>query len=100
METAYTWLMNNGYEDIAKVIDEIITEWKLNGKKTRRNWWEKLSGDKKGNPKRVGEREIPILRAAQIRQGVTISKNAICRNENERIPEIRKNNRWVKNKSE
>lgn len=96
METAHSWLIKNGYEDIANLIDEIMKKWKSQGKKTRRNWWEKLCGDRKGNPTKVGKREIPILRAAQIRQGFPVSKNALCRNENERPPEIISNTRWNK----
>lgn len=96
METAHSWLMKNGYEDIANLIDEIMKEWKLQGKKTRRNWWEKLCGDKNGNPTKVGKQEIPVLRAAQIRQGLPISKNALCRNEDEKPPEIITNTRWSK----
>lgn len=96
METAHSWLMKNDYEDIANLIDEIMKDWKLQGKKTRRNWWEKLCGDKNGNPTKIGKHEIPVLRAAQIRQGVPISKNALCRNEDEKPPVIRANTRWNK----
>jgi hypothetical protein len=35
-----------------------------------------------------------VLKAAQIRKGVPITQNAICRNENEVIPEIAKTGRW------
>lgn len=94
METANSWLKKNGYEDVALLIDEIMQDWKKKGNKTRRNWWEKLCGDKKGNPKKVAGREIPVLRAAQIRQSVPITENAICRNENEEVPKILTNTRW------
>lgn len=96
METAHSWLMKNGYEDVAKLIDEIMNDWKSKGNETRRNWWGKLCGDKKGNPLKLGGKEMPILRAAQIRQGMPITKNAICRNENEKAPEIMTNTRWTK----
>ncbi|HCE58072.1 MAG TPA: hypothetical protein DER09_09670 [Prolixibacteraceae bacterium] len=88
--TARSWLIENGYEDIAKIIDEIMEEWKIQGIGTRRNWWEKLCGSKGGKPLKVLGREIPILRAAQIRKGYPITENAICRNENEIVPLINK----------
>lgn len=94
METANSWLRKNGYEDIADLIDKLMADWKAKGNHTRRNWWDKLCGDKKGNPQKINGVEIPVLRAAQIRQGVPITKSAICRNENEIIPEIRHNTRW------
>lgn len=88
--TARSWLIENGYDDIAMLIDEILEEWKKNGNKTRRNWWDKLCGGKNGVPLKVGSIEIPILRAAQIRKGYPVTKNAICRNENEIVPVITK----------
>lgn len=88
--TARSWLVENGYDDIALIIDEIMEEWKKNGNGTRRNWWDKLCGSKDGKPLIVSGREIPILRAAQIRKGYPITKNAICRNENEIVPCIKK----------
>lgn len=96
MQTAQTWLKENGYEDVAQIITEILLEWKKNGIKTRRNWWDYLCGDKKGNRKKVAGRELPVLRAAQIRQGVPITKSAICRNENETPPSIWENTKWNK----
>lgn len=96
MDSAISWLKKNGYDDIAVMLEEIMVEWKQQGKKTRRNWWEKLCGDKNGNPVNVSRRAIPVLRAAQIRQGKTVTKNAIFRNENEIAPRIRENTRWNK----
>jgi hypothetical protein len=84
--TARSWLIENGYDDIAQQIDDILEEWKKNGNGTRRNWWDKLCGGKNGIPLKVGGKEIPILRTAQIRKGYPVTKNAICRNENEPIP--------------
>lgn len=98
METANSWLKKNGYEDIALIIDGIMLEWKKQGNKTRRNWWEKLCGDRNGNSKKIAGREIPVLRAAQIRQGKAVTENAICRNEDEEIPKILTNTRWNKNR--
>lgn len=63
--TARDWLIENGYKDVAQLIDDIMLEWKKQGKKTRRNWWEKLCGDKNGKSKIVSGRKISVLRAAQ-----------------------------------
>ena len=94
MQSALSWLKENGYNDVAETISEIQSEWKERGIKTRRNWWDYLCGDKKGNPKKVAGRELPVLRAAQIRQGKSITENAICRDENEIPPEIWINTKW------
>jgi DNA adenine methylase len=76
---AKQWLLQNEYEDVAALIDEVMDEWKAEGKHTRRNWWEILAGDLKGNPRVVAGREFPVLRAAQVRQGVPVTPNAISR---------------------
>jgi hypothetical protein len=77
------WLLKNDYADIAKIIDEILLDWKKRGVQTRRNWWDILAGDKNGNSRNINGRQIPVLKAAQVRQGVKITKNAICKNEDE-----------------
>ena len=93
------WLYENDYKDVLEIIDEIMLEWKKEGNKQRRNWWEILAGDKHGTPRKIAGREIPVLRAAQIRKGIKITENALCRNENENPPiPINKNNRWIKSK--
>lgn len=91
---ARQWLRENNYSDVAKQIDEVVDEWKSQGKQTRRNWWEILAGDTKGNPRIVSGRKFPILRAAQLRQGVGTTDNALCRNPNEEIPPVRVTKRW------
>lgn len=90
------WLRANGYDDIADMIDEVMSEWRAAEKKTRRDWWDILSGRKNGKPCEREGREFPILRAAQIRQGKPITENAICRNPNEEIPPIVISGRWSK----
>lgn len=95
-ENARIWLEDNNYEDISAIIDEIMAEMKKRQVKTRRNWWEVLAGDIKGRPRTVYGKEIPVLKAAQIRQGVKVTGNAICRNEDEIIPIKRETNRWPK----
>jgi hypothetical protein len=87
--TLRNWLLKNNYEDIALLIDEILEDWKKQGKGTRRNWWDKLAGGKNGKPCVVSGKEIPVLKAAQIRQGKPVTKNAICKNKNEIIPYIK-----------
>ncbi len=82
---AREWLLENGYQDVAVVIDELVDKWKAEGKQTRRNWWEVLAGDKNGNPRIIDGRSFPVLRAAQIRQGVPVSVGALCRNPEEKL---------------
>ena len=91
---ARQWLIENGYKDIASLIDEIMDEWKKKGIKTRRNWWEILAGDVNGSPRQVAGREFPVLQTARKRQGLKPTKNSICRNKKEKIPEIRETGRW------
>ena len=83
---AREWLLSNGYQDVALTIDELVKKWKAEGKQTRRNWWEVLAGDKNGNPRTVDGRIFPVLRSAQIRQGVPVSTGALCRNPEEEAP--------------
>ena len=91
---AREWLIQNNYRDIADLIEEVVAEWKAQDKRTRRNWWEILAGDAHGNPRTVTGKTFPVLRAAQIRQGVPVSSAAICRNPKEEIPPIRVTARW------
>ncbi len=85
---ARTWLRANGYEDVADQIDAILEEWRLAGKKTRRNWWDILAGDKHGKARKVAGREFPVLRAVQVRQGRPVTKNAISRSRGEKAPPV------------
>jgi hypothetical protein len=84
----------NDYKDVVEMIDEVMQEWYRTGKKTRRNWWVILAGGKKGKARTIYGKTFPVLRAAQIRQGVTVTENAICRNKDEKPPRIKKTNRW------
>jgi hypothetical protein len=94
--TARDWLRQNGYEDIAALIDEVLALLKAKGSKERRNWWDVLAGAKDGAPMVVAGHEFPVLRAAQIRQGKPVTPNALCRNENEQPPDIHRTGRWPK----
>lgn len=91
---ARQWLLENGYEDIAALIDEVIDEWQKQGKKTRRNWWDILAGDKDGNMRTVAGREFPVLKAARKRKGLKPTKTSISRNKNEKFPPINVTGRW------
>jgi len=93
-DLARVWLRENGYEDIAAMIDQIVEEWQREGKKTRRNWWEILAGGAGGKPRIAGGRIFPVLMAAQRRQGKPITDNAICRAEEENPPPVRRTGRW------
>lgn len=73
-DLARRWLRENGYEDIASMIDEIMDEWREAGNRTRRNWWDILAGDAHGGPRKVAGREFPVLMAAQRRHGVPITE--------------------------
>ncbi len=93
-KTVRAWLRENHYGDIADVIDELMLEWKRQGKKTRRNWWGVLAGGVNGKPRKVNGVTFPVLKAAQIRQGLPVTANALCRNKHEKPPEIARTNRW------
>ena len=86
--TIRKWLKINSYEDIEILIENVMGIWKIKGAKTRRNWWDVLAGGKNGTPRIIEGIRFPVLKAAQIREHVTITKNAICRNENEEIQKI------------
>lgn len=75
--TVRVWLKENGYPEIAEMIEDIQAEWKNTGKRTRRNWWEVLSGGKNGASRTIYGRRFPALQAAQIRQGKAITDNAL-----------------------
>lgn len=86
---ARQWLLRNGYGDVAALIDRVTALWLASGKRTRRNWWEILAGDRLGRSRRVAGQEFPVLRAAQRRQGVPVTGNALARNPGEEAPPIR-----------
>lgn len=88
------WLIDNDYNDIAELIDEVTAEWDRKGKKTRRNWWEVLAGDRNGKPRVVDGREFPVLRAARLRQGLLDAKGSLSRNGLESTPPFVGQLRW------
>lgn len=92
--SARQWLVQNSYTDIATLIDTVMEGWKTKGSKTRRNWWDVLAGGKDGRSRKIEGVNFPVLKAAQIRMGLPITDNAICRNELEKIPPVYVSNRW------
>ena len=90
------WLVDNRYEGVVTLIDEVIDEWKAQGKRTRRNWWLILAGDIKGNQRTVAGRTFPVLRTAQLRQGVPVTRNALQRGRKEEVPPVQLTQRWNK----
>lgn len=94
--TARQWLVENGYSDVAQMIDEIMAKWKTAGKKTRRDWWEVLAGDKDGNPRVVEGRKFPVIKAARIRQQLKPTAGCISRHRGEKALPILPQNRWTR----
>jgi len=88
------WLRANKYDDIADLIDGFMKRWVAKGKTTRRNWWETLSGGVAGRPYSIDGTELPVLAAAQRRQGKPVTDNAIQRNLAEDPPPARETKRW------
>ncbi len=94
--TARKWLRENGYDDVADLIDEVMAEWKERGSRERRDWWDILAGDRNGQPRVIAGREFPVLQAAQKRQGRKVTANALKRNRREKPPPVRQTERWSK----
>ena len=93
---AREWLLENGYEDVASSIDQVMDGWKRKGTKTRRNWWEVLAGHADGTPKTIEGVTFPVLRAARIRMGMKVTKGCLCRKSGERTPPVIEQARWRK----
>ena len=65
------------------------------GSRQRRNWWDILSGGADGKPCVREGIVFPVLRIAQVRQGKTVTPNAISRSKDELPPDVRTTGRWV-----
>ncbi|MGH8523328.1 MAG: hypothetical protein ACREXY_03685 [Gammaproteobacteria bacterium] len=96
--TCRQWLLENGYEDVAALIDQALAKIQSKGRKSRRNWWDTLAGGPGGKPSVREGIEFPVLRVAQYRQGILVTPNAICRDEHERPPDVVTTNRWPQKK--
>jgi hypothetical protein len=71
------WLRQNGYSDVAVKIEEIVSNWRRNGLRTRRNWWEILAGDRSGKPREVAGEKFPIIASIRARQGLAPARGAL-----------------------
>ena len=91
---ARVWLRENGYNDVAEIIDEVMEGHQADGRGTRRSWWVTLAGGANGGSTTVDGRVFPVLATAQRRQGKPVTPNAIQRGPNEVAPPVRKNGRW------
>ena len=93
--TCKDWLRQNGYEDVADLIDRAMFRMAVRGSRQRRNWWNVLAGGPNGEGYvREGIR-FPVLQAAQSRQGRPITPDALCRNDREEPPAPRSTGRWA-----
>jgi hypothetical protein len=94
--TCREWLRENGYEDLVELIDQALASIEAKGRKSRRNWWDTLAGGPNGRSSVREGVKFPVLRVAQIHQGRPVTPNAICRNESEQPPGVRRTGRWSK----
>src|ERR1700722_4072089 len=62
------WLRTHGHQEVVVKIDAAMGKWAREGRKTRRNWWDVLAGDKNGNPRKVLGIAFPVLADARRRQ--------------------------------
>jgi hypothetical protein len=90
------WLGKNGHDNIAELIDGFVSKWKAEGRRTRRNWWEILAGGRLGKPRTIDGQAFPVLKAAQIRQGLPVTANAISNSAERPPPRPRATGRWPK----
>ena len=65
-------------------IDAAMRKWAREGRKTRRNWWDVLAGDRNGGPRTVLGIAFPVLEAARRRQQRRLSSDA-ARTEKEKV---------------
>jgi hypothetical protein len=91
---ARQWLRENGYSDVAAMIDEIMAEWQAQGNRQRRNWWAVLAGRKNGSGVVVAGRMFPVLKAAQRRQNLRVRRDAMMRSRGETAPPAKPTGRW------
>jgi hypothetical protein len=88
------WLRANDYEDIDVLIGQAAAKVSERGSKQRRSWWETLAGGPNGRPLMREGIEFPVLRAAQLREKLPVTPNAICRNPQEKFPPKSPSGRW------
>ena len=88
------WLRINGHIEVAALIDEVMGEWKSAGKRTRRDWWLVLAGNKKGNGRMVAGRVFPVLSEAIQRPTSPAEQHTGT------VPGVRVSNRWPPSSSQ
>jgi DNA adenine methylase len=79
------WLRTHGHEDVVVKIDAALRKWAREGRKTRRNWWDVLAGDKQGNPRKVLGIAFPVLEGARRPQRERSSSGAAARPGNGKV---------------
>jgi hypothetical protein len=92
--TCREWLSQNAYEDVVSLIDEAMAKMASRGSKQRRNWWQTLAGGVNGKALTVEGILFPVLQAAQRHEKKLVTRDAICRNPDEKVPPVRKTGRW------
>ncbi len=92
--TVHQWLVDNGYRDEAKMIARIEEEWRDAGKRTRRNWWDVLAGDRHGNPRVIAGRTFPVIAEIRRRQELEPSPVAVSSGYAKRAPKPIPQGRW------
>ena len=92
--TARQWAIENGFPAVAQTISDIEKEWHERGKHTRRNWWEVLAGNKRGNPRVIAGREFPVIAEIRARQKLKPTQSAVSTGCGKRVPKPLAQGRW------
>ncbi len=93
--SAREWLIANGYDDVARLIDRVMEGWKRKGTRTRRDWWEVLAGRDDESGKIIEGVKFPVIAAIQRRMGKTVTEGSLRRNKNEVAPSVMTQGRWI-----
>lgn len=86
MSPLEVWLRENDYSSVADDMKRIVEGWKKNNLKTRRNWWDVLAGDAKGNPREVAGVRFPIIAAIRKGQGLPPAPGALKKSGEKPLP--------------
>jgi hypothetical protein len=94
--TARAWLRQNGYNDVADILDAYLEHLKAIGSGERRNYWELLAGNENGERATRHKFVFPILESVRKarRPHYKPSKFAIKRNKHEKVPAPVVQERW------
>jgi len=97
---AREWLRENGYSDVADILDSYLAYNKARGSGERRNYWDLLAGGKNGENLKRHMFTFPILESVRAARKPSYkpSPNAIRRNETEVIPSPVIQPRWENRK--